>query len=182
MLSARLLFAGLLGALSLATAACTGRYGYSGAGLGSGYYGDPSFASGYGSGYYGWYGDYYYPGTGSYVFDRGRRAYAWNDGQRRYWEQRRHGMANRDVRANWRDFGQDVRRERREYRGAVRTDRQAYRDGRITRERFRQERRSAGRDYRQDVRRDYRELRRGNRAEGYRTPRNDRAFPPRSRR
>jgi hypothetical protein len=184
MFAGRLLLAGLFGGLSLATAACTDGYGYSGLGIGagSGYYGDPYYASGYGNGYYGWYGDYYYPGTGGYVYDRQRRAYPWNDGQRRYWEQRRYGVGNRDVRANWRDFGRDVRRERRDYRGDVRADRQAYRNGQITRDQFRQQRREAGREYRQDVRRDYRDLRRVNRAEGYRTPRPNGAFRPRQRR
>lgn len=38
---------------------------------------------GYDSGYYGWYGDYYYPGTGYYVYDRGGRRHAWNEAQRR---------------------------------------------------------------------------------------------------
>ena len=184
MLSPRVLLIGLLGGLSLATTACTDGYGYSGVGLGvgagPGYYGDPYYAGSYGSGYYGWYGDYYYPGTGTYVYDRARRPYLWNDGQRRYWEQRRYG--SREVRANWRDFGRDVARERREYRSDVRSDRQAFRDGRITRDQFRQERQDARRAYRRDVRQDYRDLRRGNRAEGYRTPRPDRAFRPRGRR
>ncbi|MEH3122059.1 MAG: peptidase [Sphingomonas phyllosphaerae] len=180
MFAPRVLLIGLLGGLSMATASCTDGYGYSGIGIGagSGYYNDPYYAGGYGNGYYGWYGDYYYPGTGVYVYDRYRRAYPWNDGQRRYWAQRRYGYGDRDVRENW----GDVRRERRDYRNDVRGDRQAYRNGQITRDQFRQQRQDARRAYRNDVRRDFRDLRGQNRAEGIRTPRPDRAFRPRERR
>ena len=47
-------------------------------------------AIGYG-GYdpFGWYGDYYYPGSGIYVYDRYRTRHEWNDTQRRYWQDRR---------------------------------------------------------------------------------------------
>lgn len=179
----RLAWLGVLGGLALGTAACTDGYGYSGIAVGSGggYYGDPYYAGGYGAapGYYGWYDDFYYPGTGNFVYDRGRRAHRWNGAQQQYWQQRRYGLNQRDVRANWGDFRRDVRRERRDYRGDVRANRQAYRDGTISREQFRQGRREARREYRQDVSRDYRDLRRQNRAEGVRTPRPDRAFRPR---
>jgi hypothetical protein len=70
----------------------TDGYGYSGVSLGyasSGYYGDP---------YWGWYDDYYYPGTGYYIYDRGGHRHRWNDSQRRYWEGRR---GNRRAHANW---------------------------------------------------------------------------------
>ncbi len=166
-----------LGGLVLATTACTDGYGYSGVNVGygtAGYYGDPYYGGG-GVGYagipsyYGWYGDYYYPGTGVIVYDRYRRPHRWNGDQQRYWLGRRGGWGNREVRANWQDFGRDVRRERRE----------AYRSGAITRDQFRDGRRDAAREYRRDVRQDYRDLRRQNRAEGYRTPRPDRAFRPR---
>ena len=184
MFAPRVLLIGLLGGLSMATAACTDGYGYSGIGIGAGggYYNDPYYAGGYGNGYYGWYGDYYYPGTGSYVYDRYRRAYPWNDSQRRYWAQRRYGYGDRGVRENWGDFRRDVRRERRDYRNDVRGDRQAFRNGQITRDQFRQQRQDARREYRNEVRRDFRDLRRENRAEGFRTPRPDRAFRPRERR
>lgn len=111
MVSPRLLLAGFVAALSFATAGCTNGYGYTGIGVGAGtgYYNDPYFAGRYGPGYYGWYDNYYYPGTGAYVYDRHRRAYPWNDGQRRYCEQRRNGYAHRDARANWRDFRRDRR-------------------------------------------------------------------------
>src|SRR5690349_6126413 len=56
-----------------------------------GYYGGYGYGYPYGGyGYYdpfGWYGDYYYPGTGIYVYDRYRNRREWTDDQRRYWEQ-----------------------------------------------------------------------------------------------
>jgi len=77
-----------------------GGYGsYSGVSFGVGYgggygdygYGDPYYGAGYG-GYYGspfgWYDDFYYPGTGIYVYDSYRRPHSWNDRQRRYWTER----------------------------------------------------------------------------------------------
>lgn len=78
--------------------------GYGNAGYGGGYcdpyydrycssYGYSSYGSQYGYspyGYspYGWYDGYYYPGSGYYVYDSYRRPYAWNDAQRRYWQDR----------------------------------------------------------------------------------------------
>jgi hypothetical protein len=73
--------------------------GYGGYG---GYYGYP-----YG-GYdpFGWYGDYYYPGSGIYVYDSYRNRHVWNDDQRRYWQNRRSTWQNRtgstwSGRDNW---------------------------------------------------------------------------------
>ena len=43
----------------------------------------PSYDYGY-PGYYGWYGGFYYPGNGIYVYDRYRRPYRWNGNQQRY--------------------------------------------------------------------------------------------------
>jgi len=55
-------------------------YGYPYAGYGYGYgYGDP----------FGWYGDYYYPGAGVFVFDSSRHRHRWNGDQQRYWTSRR---------------------------------------------------------------------------------------------
>src|SRR5437660_1730537 len=48
---------------------CNGPYGYS---YGAGYYGDP---------WWGWYGDYYYPGIGFFVYDHYGHRYRWNDNQ-----------------------------------------------------------------------------------------------------
>lgn len=74
-----------LGAAGLAAAAALGSCGEYGTGVAVGYqasWGDP---------YWGWYGDYYYPGTGIYVYDTNHRRHRWNDDQRRYWEGRRNG-------------------------------------------------------------------------------------------
>lgn len=80
-------------------------YGYGGVSMG--------YGSGYSYPYYGWYDDFYYPGTGYYVYDRGGRRHTWNDGQRRYWEGRRGTRTNRELRENWRDYRGDRRADRR---------------------------------------------------------------------
>jgi hypothetical protein len=94
-----------------------GGYGYNGyygdAGYAGPYYGD--YGSPYGAPYFGWYGDFYYPGTGVYVYDSYRRPHTWNDEQRTYWTSRQQAMrtsANRNVtfRENWSGF--ERRRER----------------------------------------------------------------------
>ncbi|MCU6455793.1 hypothetical protein LPN01_17065 [Sphingomonas sp. A2-49] len=123
----RLAIAGLIFGAGIGTSACTDGYGYSGVAVGyggGGYYGDgygygDPYGGGYGYGYggypsyFGWYGDYYYPGTGIYVYDQYRRPYRWNDGQRRYWEGRRNGWrGDRNFRNDWNGFdrrGQGVR-------------------------------------------------------------------------
>jgi hypothetical protein len=68
----------LIGGAALAVTGCVtdgyGGYGYSGLSYG---YASP----GYG---YGWYDDYYYPGTGYYVYERSGARHRWNDSQRRY--------------------------------------------------------------------------------------------------
>ena len=113
MLIRRISAAALAAALGFAAGACTDGYGYSGVSLGysSGGYYDPYYSYGPRS-YFGWYGDYYYPGTGYYVYDRDRRPHRWNQGQRRYWydrgrswrgERRENwdGFTNRGERRNW---------------------------------------------------------------------------------
>ena len=177
----RLAIAGLAGGLGLAAAACTDGYGYSGVNLGysggGGYYSDPYYGGSYGAygypqyayggytpSYFGWYNNYYYPGTGVYVYDSNRRAYRWNAGQQRYWQGRRGSYrGNGQIRDNWQDFRRDVRKEQRDYRGDVRENRQAYRAGTITQDQFRQGRRDARQEYRGDVREDRQDLRRDNR-------------------
>jgi hypothetical protein len=74
----------------------TDGYGYGGVGY-SAAWGDP---------YWGWYGDYYYPGAGIYVYDVHRHRTAWNDDQRHYWEGRHQGWhgPNGSMRTNWREF------------------------------------------------------------------------------
>ena len=99
-----------LGALALGGCAYDdygygGGYGYPysgvsvGVGYGGGYdyYGSPYSAYGYGGMYspFGWYDDFYYPGTGFYVYDSYRRPHRWNDYQRRYWTQRTDTWRNR---------------------------------------------------------------------------------------
>ena len=54
----------------------------------------PTRQNEYGYDPFGWYGDYYYPGVGIYVYDRHHSRHVWNDTQRRYWENRR---------SHWRD-------------------------------------------------------------------------------
>lgn len=118
----RAMLIGLLGGLALGTAACTDGYGYSGVsvGAGSGFYGDPYYAGGgIGSGYYGWYDNFYYPGAGSYVYDRYRRARPWSGAEQHYWQQRRYGLGDRNLRPDWRGFRPD----------RARGDRGRWRDG-----------------------------------------------------
>ena len=177
---------GLAGLLGLATVACTDGYGYSGVNVGygtGGYYDDgygygyaDPYGGGYGYGgygggygyapsYFGWYNDFYYPGSGIYVYDQNRRRYRWNDTQRRYWEAQRGRYArNPQVRENWNDFRRDYRQERQDYRGDLRSNREALRNGTITRDQFRDGRRDARQEFRRDVRQDYRQTRQENRA------------------
>lgn len=120
--------AGLAAATTLLGACSIGSYG--GLSLGSAGYYDDGY---YDDGYYGWYDDYYYPGTGYYVYDRDRRAHRWNARQQRYWMARRAAIRDqRRIRANWnrwerrearREYRRDARRDaRREYRREYRRD------------------------------------------------------------
>lgn len=101
-MASRLMFVSLLSALTLGGCAYDDGYGYGGMSAGAGYYaGDYYGPAGYGGPGYGgygggWYNDFYYPGTGYYVFDRGGRRHRWNDGQRSYWEARRQQYRARD--------------------------------------------------------------------------------------
>ena len=77
-----------------------GSYGYGG---GYGYdYASPYYGAGYGSPYFGWYDDYYYPGTGYYVYDSYRRPHMWNSRQRNYWMS--HQTSGATKSANWTAF------------------------------------------------------------------------------
>lgn len=102
---------GLTGVMLLG--GCAYDDGYGGVSMGSGYYGGGGYYDGYGGGYYqpgsygGWYNDFYYPGSGYYVYDRGGRRQRWNAGQRSYWEGRRSEWRGRENagRGNGRDDG-----------------------------------------------------------------------------
>ena len=138
------MFASPLRAAALATAVvalagCTSYDGYGGGPRYAGSYYDGGYGhSGdrYKQPYYGWYGDYYYPGAGVHVYDRDRRAYRWNNAQRRYWEARREFRQDRrEARADWgaferREIRRDRREARREYRRDRRDDRRDRRRGR----------------------------------------------------
>ena len=62
-----------------------------GVGYGGGYGG---YYGGYGYDPFGWYGDYYYPGSGIYVYDSYRRPHRWSSSQRDYWTSRRSHWQN----------------------------------------------------------------------------------------
>ena len=90
----RIPYISMLAAGALALGGCA----YGGYGLGyGGYYGDYGYGYatpyyGYGYGAYdpfGWYGDYYYPGTGVFVFDSSHHRHRWDRDQQRYWSSRR---------------------------------------------------------------------------------------------
>lgn len=154
---------------ALGLSACTG-YGYSGVNVGygsggyydSGYNSSPYFGSNYGGGYggsYGWSGDYYYPGSGALVYDRGGRSYRWNQQQQRYWEGRRYALRDREDVRDFRNFRRDGRQDRQDFRTERGGDREQLRNGTITREQFRTDReadRLAYRGERRDDRRDFR--------------------------
>lgn len=103
-------FVGVLIGIGIGVLGCIDGYGYGGVGVGyvsdfygygygDGYYGGGGYGVvgyydgyGYGGGYgglgglFGWYGDYYYFGSGIYVYDCDCWLYWWNDGQCCYWE------------------------------------------------------------------------------------------------
>jgi hypothetical protein len=181
-LSLRLAAVAAVGA-ALGGCATYGPYGYSGVsvGYGSGYYDDGYYGGygygypyrgygyGYGSGVYGgpyggWYNNYYYPGTGIYVYDRNRRSYRMSDAQRRYWQQQRIlRQRNPEIIQNRRAYRVDRRGDNRAYRVERREDRRALEGGMVTREQYRADRQQDRRVYRQERREDRRELRRQDR-------------------
>lgn len=86
----------IAGGAALSSCTDRGGYGYTGVSVGySASYGDP---------YWGWYGDYYYPGTGFYVYDRNHHRSRWTDAQRGYWEGRRSNWRGGRARSNWDGF------------------------------------------------------------------------------
>ena len=87
-----------------------GDYGYSGPYVGLGYssYYSPYYGGyGYGAPYYGWYDDFYYPGSGIYVYDSYRRPHVMTTTQRAYWTRRSPALtagSTTRVRQNWSGF------------------------------------------------------------------------------
>jgi hypothetical protein len=67
-----------------------GGYGYSPYGYGYGPYG-------YGYDPFGWYGGYYYPGSGIYVYDRDRHPRVMTDDQKRHWREVMQRLNNRST-------------------------------------------------------------------------------------
>lgn len=110
----RIPFISLVAAGALTLGGCA--YGGYGSGVsfgvgagGGGYYGDYGYGYGYGDPYFGWYDNFYYPGTGVYVYDRDRHPHAWNDRQRNYWMGRQqawksHAAPNTAPREDWSGF------------------------------------------------------------------------------
>ena len=151
-------------AASLVLGACASYGGYGGASLGygsGGYY--PYYGGSYASG---WYDDFYYPGYGIYVFDRGGARHRWNDHQRRYWEGHRYTVRGRENRRDFRDVRRG-REDRRAFRAERRDDRRALGSGAVTREHFRVDRqadRQASRSERRADRRAFRQDLRGGRS------------------
>jgi hypothetical protein len=107
--------------------------GYGGYGYGSPYYGagyGGGYGSyGYGSPYYGWYDNYYYPGTGYYVYDSYRRPYAMTTTQRQYWAKRSPALLSSSTRTtvkpNW--SGYTARSTTRDQRKQARDERRSNR-------------------------------------------------------
>lgn len=114
----------LVGALAVSGCAYDDGYGYGGVNVGSGYYGSGGYGSDYyAGGYGGWYNDYYYPGSGYYVYDRGGRRHRWNNNQRAYWDARRHDRGDRPGRGqHWDGRGDHDGRSNNGWRGNDRRD------------------------------------------------------------
>lgn len=104
-----------------------GGYGGYGYGYPYGGYGYGGYAYPYGGynyhypygGYdpFGWYGDYYYPGAGAYVYDRSRIRHVWSGDQQRYWTQRRlqwqnHSGTTASSGENWSGWDRSRSRDR----------------------------------------------------------------------
>jgi hypothetical protein len=126
-----------------------------------------SFGYGSYSPYWGWYDDFYYPGTGYYVYDIYRRPHRWTDRQRAYWLQRQQAYrstdrTSRQLTSNWGDFGRRDRssgsrvevRQRPLREQAVRTQQVVREAERSERRQVRQAERSEARAERQQRRED----------------------------
>jgi hypothetical protein len=150
----------LAAAAALGLSACSTYDGY---GYGGGYY-RGGYALSDGGPFYGWYDDYYYPGSGHYIYDRRGHRRAMNQAQRRYWLSRAQNREDRQqIRQNYREFRSEQRGDRARFRAERQANREALRSGQIDRQQFRAERRSDRRAFRQERRSNARELRRENR-------------------
>jgi hypothetical protein len=92
-----------------------GDYGYSGPWYGDYGYAGPWYGDyGYGAPYFGWYDDFYYPGSGIYVYDSYRRPHRWDDRQQTYWMSRQQSWTSRTgtstTRQNWSGFSRRPKR------------------------------------------------------------------------
>ena len=95
----RIAFLAAAGALSLSACATDGVYAGGDAGLAynSGLYTSASCwnygwnNTGFGGPYCGWYDGYFYPGSGTYVYDRYRHPHAWTGSQQQYWTMQARG-------------------------------------------------------------------------------------------
>lgn len=142
MIHKRFLSIGILAIAALGLGACADQYAYGRApGYDDGgyysqydqYYGDPYGYQYVPAGFigvgFGWYGDYYYPGTGSYVYDRRGYRQAWNQRQRSYWEprvvQRQHYQRNNPVIGN--RIGRGIANQQQWNRQQVQVDRRGNR-------------------------------------------------------
>lgn len=107
---------------------------YGGYGTYPGYYGGFSYGYpyggfGYNMPYYGWYDDYYYPGSGYYVYDVHRQPHVMTTTQRRYWARRSPALrasTSTRVQPNWSGFSRRSATERQ----SARQDREAAREQR----------------------------------------------------
>jgi hypothetical protein len=166
--------AALIAAFALSACAYDDGYGYGGLSVG---YGSPGYYNagygygGYGSPYWGWHDNFYYPGTGYYVYDRWGGRQRWNDRHRNYWEgRRRYWRGDRrdrwdgfDRRVDRREYRRERRADRRDFRNDRRELRRDFRRGEIDRRAFRQERRENRREYRSERRENRRDFRRDRR-------------------
>jgi hypothetical protein len=115
---------------------------YGGYGYGSSYYGGLGYGSyygGFGSPYFGWYDNYYYPGSGYYVYDTYRRPHVMTTTQRQYWASRsptlRTSTTTTRVQPNWSGFNRrtstyTARQTAREERQTAREERKLERQTR----------------------------------------------------
>lgn len=190
MINKRFLSIGILAVAALGLGACVDQYAY---GRAPGYYDDVGYYSQYDRFYgdpygfrnvpvgflgagFGWYDNFYYPGVGSYVYDRRGFRRGWNQQQRAYWqprvEQRQHYRRDNSVISNRIGRGiaqqQFDRRGNRIEKGQVRTDRQGNRIERRENQIDRQQL-SVDRQGNQIDRRQLRADRQGNRVDRQRT-------------